>query len=143
MSRPRIPSEVLDVRGSFLVHPAREEARRHEPTSNCPLGEPPARLSAEIQAIWHEISADLLPGVGKKSDRLAFEVLCRLVNKLRLGTIRITELNAMVSLCGRFAMTPSDRSKVAVDAEPSTALTRFLANHKSELSKTGQLKSDA
>jgi hypothetical protein len=39
------------------------------------------------------------------------------------------ELNAMVSLCGRFGMTPSDHSKIAVDAPPSTELTRFINSH--------------
>ena len=72
------------------------------------------------------MAEQLLPGVGKRSDRQMFEVLIRLIAKLRKGTIRMMELNALVSLCGRFAMTPADRSKVAVSAEPSTALTRFL-----------------
>jgi hypothetical protein len=48
---------------------------------------------------------------------------------LRQGVERIMELNAMVSLCGRFGMTPSDRSKIAVDAPPSTKLTRFINSH--------------
>jgi hypothetical protein len=48
---------------------------------------------------------------------------------LRQGVEGIMELNAMVSLCGRFGMTPSDRSKIAVDAPPSTKLTRFINSH--------------
>jgi hypothetical protein len=60
-----------------------------------------------------------------------FEALCRLIYKMRVGSLRIMELNAMVSLCGRFAMSPADRSKVAVDAAPSSALTRFLARQSS------------
>jgi hypothetical protein len=126
MARPRTPTEVLDVRGSFIVHPSREKERQAEPVSDRALGEPPSRLDAETQAVWREVSSELLPGVGKESDRQMFEVLIRLLAKMRKGTIRIMELNALVSLCGRFAMTPSDRSKVAVGAEPSTALTRFL-----------------
>lgn len=126
MARPRIPTEVLDARGSFIPHPEREKTREHEPTTDKPLGEPPARLDTETQTIWREVAEQLLPGVGKRSDRQMFEVLIRLIAKLRKGTIRMMELNALVSLCGRFAMTPADRSKVAVSAEPSTALTRFL-----------------
>jgi hypothetical protein len=61
-----------------------------------------------------------------------FEVLVLLVVKLRAAKIRIMELNALISLCGRFGMTPSDRSKVAVNAEPSNALTKFLSTYKSD-----------
>ena len=35
----------------------------------------------------------------------------------------------MVSLCGRFGMTPSDRSNIAFDAPPSTKLARFINSH--------------
>lgn len=136
MSRPRTPTELLDVRGSFLVHPSREDARKNEPTSNRPLGDPPERLDAEVQAVWHEVAAQMLPGVCKESDRTMFEALCRLIYKMRVGTIRIMELSALTSLCGRFAMTPADRSKVAVDASPSSALTRFLAKQSSSQTPT-------
>jgi len=46
---------------------------------------PPARLDSEVQAVWREVSAQLLPGVGKESDRTMFEVLVRLVAKMRAG----------------------------------------------------------
>jgi len=124
MARPRTATAVLDTRGSFLQHPAR--VRPFEPDTDKPLGEPPERLTPEVQTVWQEVSAQLLPGVGKESDRTMFEVLCRLIYKMRTGNIKIMELNSMVSLCARFAMTPSDRSKVAVGSQPSSALTRFL-----------------
>jgi hypothetical protein len=128
MSRPRTATAILETRGSFIQHPSREAARAHEPDTDKPLGNPPARLTPEVQEVWREIAAQMLPGVCKESDRTMFEALCRLVYKMRTGTIKIMELNALVSLCGRFAMSPSDRSKVAVGSEPSSALTRFLNN---------------
>jgi phage terminase small subunit len=131
MSRPRIPTEVLSARGSFIANPSREEEREHEPVSDRPLGDPPARLSAEVQAIWQEVAEQLPHGVAKRSDRQLFEILCLLINKLRKAKIRVMELSALVSLCGKFAMSPSDRSKVAVNAEPSNALTKFLSTYKS------------
>jgi hypothetical protein len=78
------------------------------------------------------VALELLPGVGKRSDRQLFEVLCRMLNKMRQGTIRIMEVNALVSLAGQFAMSPSARSKVTTDAEPSSALTRFFNAQKSQ-----------
>jgi len=131
MSRPRTPTEILDVRGSFIANPARAHEREHEPTSDRPLGEPPARLSEECKAVWHEVAAQMLPGVCKVSDRQMFEVLVRLIAKIRAGAIRMTELSTLISLCGRFAMSPADRSKVTVSAESSTSLTRFLASRSS------------
>ena len=63
------------------------------------------------------------------ADRTMFEVLTRLVAKLRAKKIRIMELTCLISLCGRFGMTPSDRSKVAVNAEPSNSLTAFVQSY--------------
>jgi hypothetical protein len=80
--------------------------------------------------VWVEIADQLPAGIACVSDRQMFEVLVRLVVKLRAGKIRIMELSCLISLCGRFGMTPSDRSKVAVNAEPSNALTRFLNTYK-------------
>lgn len=131
MSRPRTPTEILDARGSFIANPYLEKAREAEPVIKEPLGEPPARLTAEVQAIWQEVAEELPVGVVKRSDRQLFEVLCLLIDKLRKGKIRIMELSCLISLCSKFAMSPSDRSKVAVNAEPSNALTRFLNSYKS------------
>ena len=119
MSRPRTPTETLQVRGAFIANPSREEARKHEPKSDRPLGDPPARLDEEHKAIWQEIADELAHGVVKRSDRQAFELLVRMTHKLRNAKLRISEVPALVSLYGRFGMTPSDRSKVAVNAEPS------------------------
>jgi len=132
MSRPRIPTVMLDSRGSFIANPSRERARVGEPVSDRPLGDPPERLDAEAKAVWSEIAEQLPSGVACVSDRQMFEVLVLLVVKLRAAKIRIMELNALISLCGRFGMTPSDRSKVAVNAEPSNALTKFLSTYKSD-----------
>lgn len=131
MSRPRIPTEMLDARGSFIAQPSREKARAGEPITDRPLGDPPERLDADCKAVWVEIADQLAPGVACVSDRQMFEVLVRLVVKLRAGKIRIMELSCLISLCGRFGMTPSDRSKVTVNAEPSNALTRFLKTYQS------------
>jgi hypothetical protein len=131
MGRPRIPTAIQETKGYYISNPSR--AHPFEPDTDKPLGNPPARLSADVQTVWHEVAAELLPGVGKESDRTMFEVLIRLIYKMRVGTIRIMELTALVSLCGRFGMSPADRSRIAVGAEPSNALTRFLNTRASSL----------
>lgn len=129
MSRPRVPTEILSARGAFLANPSREKDRAHEPVPDRPLGDPPERLDADCKAVWAEIADQLPPGVACVADRTMFEVLTRLVAKLRAKKIRIMELTCLISLCGRFGMTPSDRSKVAVNAEPSNSLTAFVQSY--------------
>ncbi|MGA2235032.1 MAG: hypothetical protein ABSG23_06120 [Terriglobales bacterium] len=132
MPKPRVPTVMLEASGSFLAHPSRQKDRANEPVSDRPLGDPPEHLDAQAKAVWVEIADQLPPGVACVSDRIMFEVLVRLAVKLRAGKIRIMELNALISLCGRFGMTPADRSKVAANAEPSNALTKFLSTYKAE-----------
>jgi phage terminase small subunit len=121
---------MLDARGSFIANPCLAKGREHEPVVDRPLGDPPERLDGGCKAVWVEIADHLAPGVACVSDRTMFEVLVLLVVKLRAAKIRIMELNALISLCARFGMTPSDRSKVAVNSEPSNALTKFLSTYK-------------
>jgi hypothetical protein len=126
MGRPCTPTAVLDARGSFLKNPGRK--RLNEPTTDRPLGDPPTHISHEQSAVWLDLADELLPGVGKRSDRTAFELLVRLVAKMRDGTQRMSEMTAMVSLLGQFAMTPSSRSKVAVEKPAESSLSAFLRN---------------
>jgi phage terminase small subunit len=124
MSRPRTPTAVLNTKGTFLKHPERK--RTGEPTTDRPLGGPPKHLDDEQRKTWQEIKRQLLPGVAKHSDRVMFEALVRLVTKMRLGTLSAQGLNQMIQLSSRFAMTPSDRSKVIVDSKPESKLQNFL-----------------
>jgi len=130
MGRLRVPTAVLDARGSFIANPCLKDKRVGEPMPDRPLGDAPERLGEDCKAVWSEIAAQLAPGVACISDRQMFEVLCLLINKLRKNTIRMMELTCLISLCGKFGMSPSDRSKVVVNAEPSNALTRFLQTYK-------------
>src|ERR1035441_435196 len=104
MSRPFVPTAIAEVKGTFIAHP--ERARSAEPcvSSIPPLGPPPLHLTEEESNIWIEVSDQLLPGVGKESDRIAFECLVVMIGRMRLGVLKATEMMSLVSLCGRFAM---------------------------------------
>ena len=67
-------------------------------------------------------SHNLPPGVGKVSDRHAFEMLVRLMAKERADSINNNERGQLIKLLGSFGMTPADRSKISID---STALDEF------------------
>jgi hypothetical protein len=124
MGRPRTPTAVLDAKGAFIKDPQRK--RPNEPSTDRPLGKAPEHLSENEQALWDEIRKRLLPGVAKRSDRDAFESLVLLKARERSGLILPAERGQLIALYGRFAMTPSDRSKVFVDAKPKSALSDFL-----------------
>jgi hypothetical protein len=125
MPRPAMPTEIQDAKGYFVAHPERK--RDAEPTDNRPLGNAPRWLTPEQVEVWTDLADDLLPGVGKRSDRTAFEQLVRLVCQMRTNQpMMAADRTAMVSLLGRFAMTPADRSKVAVTEAPKSALDSFL-----------------
>jgi hypothetical protein len=50
---------------------------------------------------------------------------------MRTDTINRSELSSLITLTGRFAMNPADRSKVAVEKQEKSKLQDFL-NRKSQ-----------
>jgi len=126
MGRNRIPTAIQDAKGAFLKDPQR--ARPDEPTSNRPLGSPPKYLTKEQKKVWKELSAQLLPGVAFESDRTMFELLVRLKEEMinRYAGMRSADKSLLKDISARFAMSPSDRSKVSVEAPKEGALDKFL-----------------
>jgi hypothetical protein len=127
MSRPRKPTAILEASGAFIKDPQRR--RPYEPRATTPLGSPPERLEAREQEIWYEIAAQLAKGVGTGADRPAFEVLVCLMAMFRheRGKMNTALVSVLISLLGKFGLTPADRSKISVppDDEPDT-LEEFL-----------------
>jgi hypothetical protein len=126
MGRNRTPTAIMDARGSFIANP--RYARPDEPQGDRPLGGPPKWLSKEEKAVWKDLAKQMLPGVVFFSDRGAFELLVRLTHKLRtqFATMKGVEMGQFIALCSRFAATPSDRSKVAVEQPKESSLSKFL-----------------
>lgn len=122
MARPRKPTSVLELTGQFKKHPERKRARKDEPTSNGPLGDPPKSFSSAEKSCWVEILELAHQGVLTKADRWAVEVACRIMAKIRAKDGGIGgrygasngEVTQLSNLLGRFGMTPADRSKVGV-----------------------------
>ncbi len=128
MGRIPVPTEILDAKGSFLKHP--ERRRPNEPQETRPLGNAPKYLTAEQKKLWGEIAHNLPPGVGKVSDRFAFEMLVRLMAKERADSINNNQRRQLIKLLGSFGMTPADRSKISVESPPLNRLQQFLAKSK-------------
>ena len=123
MARPRTPSNVLELRGSFKAQPSRR--RIAEPQPPYPVGDCPARLNDGERAAWDEIVSTCCPGVLTNADRLAVELAARLLSESwdmgrGFHDKRRTQLH---QLLGCFGMNPSDRTKIRV--EPPAKVNKF------------------
>jgi phage terminase small subunit len=130
MGRPRIPTAIQEAKGAFIHDPQR--ARPLEPKSDKSIGSPPKNLSPTEKAEWKSLVKQIPPGVLKESDRLMFGLLVRLASKLHSGAaMMVGETNQLISLSGKFALTPADRSKVSVEQPKKSELGDFLARQRS------------
>jgi hypothetical protein len=124
MGRNRKPTAQHELNGTYDVHPERRAARALEPKPIGPLGEPPKCFTVEggcsqytserLIALWHEMAAEMPPGVGTVSDRKLLEIACRLMLKIRTSGAKSGDYSEMDKLLGKLAMTPADRSKVNI-----------------------------
>jgi hypothetical protein len=138
MARPRTPTAQLEARGAFLKHPERERVGSEVLEAQPGLEFPRKGLAKNLVPIWLEIKGYLAPGVLKQSDGPAFETLVRLVaierGMRKIGKVKFPltdpERGQMIKLFSLFGMTPSDRSKVHVDAPKESAIAKFLRRSK-------------
>lgn len=132
MGRTHTPTAILDARGGFIKHP--ERRRPNEPQSIRPLGPPPKYLCAPQKKIWKEVAKRLAPGVATEADRDAFEMMVRLTCDIRNDSpdhpFTGVQRGNLIQLWSRFAMTPADRSKVAVEKPKESALDNFMRRRK-------------
>ena len=81
MPRPRKPLEMLELTGHYRSD--RHSQRRHAPKSDRPIGDPPACLAPDEAACWREFVGNAPAGVLTSGDRVALEVLARLLARWR------------------------------------------------------------
>lgn len=114
MARPRKPSAVLQLKGAFNKDPQRK--RDAEPVPSDGIGDPPDHFAVAHCKAWHEVVSIAPPGVLFNSDRLALEMFVCLLVEFRGNPngFHQAKLGRLESLCGKFGMTPSDRSKIIV-----------------------------
>lgn len=111
MGRPRIPSNVLELKGAFDKNPQR---RREDPKVEAGLGAPPDYFNEAESEIWREIEASAPEGVLARSDRIAVEMLVSLLVKFRAReSLKAAERAHMLNLLSRLGLTAADRSRVA------------------------------
>jgi phage terminase small subunit len=114
MGAPKKPMALRVIAGTDKKNKHRNN--NDEPVPTCGIGPAPKHLNPKQRAIWDEIVGMSCPGVLGESDRIALEMLCRLVHDMRdysnlFNAARYTQLSGML---GRFGMTPSDRTRIVV-----------------------------
>lgn len=134
MARPRLPSNVLHLRGSYKTHPARERTDAEgcgpfDPT-------PPAHLPLPVQRAWTHLVERLPHIVLTASDAICIEQAARVLAGIwhldaTLGphaaaTREFKALNdALARWLGELGMTP--RARTAFAATPEAKATGFAA----------------
>lgn len=113
MARPSKPTAVLELVGAFKKNPQRKRVNEPRPTAG--IGKFTDGPTT-VPEIWDEIVAQTVPGVMTISDRVALEIVCRLLAEIRINPndISVGKATALCNLLGRFGLTPADRAKVTV-----------------------------
>jgi hypothetical protein len=137
MARPLTPTAVLEQNGAYEHDPQRRAARENEPVPSGPLGLAPERFTPFQRAAWIELEEIALPGVLANSDRVIVEMYCQLVARLRgerddegyARPLKAAEFTLLLTILGRFGMTPSDRARLKgiPAANPKKARNRYEA----------------
>lgn len=116
MPRPRQPTNILALKGTFKHNPDRGRAREAEPVALGELKDPPEGMPEEVVARWQEIVRLCHKGVLCEVDALIVEQTAYLLHQLRAARWEVAPaVMARYEMClGRLGMTPADRSRVAV-----------------------------
>ncbi|SRR5581483_6626835 len=111
MARPRTPTRILELKGAFRKHP--ERRRPGEPKPTGPIGDPPEHLSDAEKALWYEIVGNLPSGVAANCDRLAMEIMAKLMLRFRAEEdCPLAVVERLDRLLDRFGMNPSGRARL-------------------------------
>lgn len=115
MARPRIPTKILDARGSFRRHPERKRPDEPEAVGPFPR-DPPNHLTDSEISCWREIIGITPAGVLTGSDTVTVETIAVLLAEFRRDRdeMDIARLSRMTNLLDKIGCSPSGRAKLVV-----------------------------
>ena len=114
MPQVRKPQALREIQGTANDHPGRQNKEQPLPTKG--IGPAHKSLTEYEAEIWDEVVGISYAGVLGEADRVALEMMCRLIAEMRLDFVEMTaaKITQLSQLIGRFGMTPSDRTKIVV-----------------------------
>lgn len=110
MGRPRTPSNVLELRGSFKTHPERRREDLAGVGAFNPM--PPPDLLASLVPYWKKIVDQINPVVLTASDVSSVSVMARILCQFEL-TGDLQHAKELRQWFAQFGMTPVGRTKIA------------------------------
>lgn len=129
MSRPRTPTQTLELQGAFKKNPQRT---RVDPASAGDIGEPPSYFNESQRYAWNEVVEIAPRGVLTAADRLLVEMTARLQVEFRYGVMDAQEMGRLMACYAKLGLGPVDRAKLAVAPEKKKTgpnpLAEFLPN---------------
>lgn len=129
MGRPRKPTNILELTGTFGKNPARRKERANEPKDLDGLGDPPKRLSGEQLKAWIEIVENAPFGVLTKGDRHSVEITAVLLAEFwEYGAeMKGSNLSLLNTSLAKLGMNPSDRTRVTVkESKKENPFSKFI-----------------
>lgn len=112
MPNRKTTEETKVARGTM-----RNDRKNHNaPAGVGKIGPPPGHMSLTEQEAWKEILKKIPTGIATRADSFAFEVLVKLMVKLRTNTINGAEMTILMRSLSKFGLTPVDRDSVSVVA---------------------------
>ena len=114
MPNIRKPTAIKKILGTDKDHKSRQN--QNEPVPVRGIGPNHSSLNEYEAAIWDEVVGISYAGVLGEADRIALEMMCRLIAEMRLDFEEMTaaKITQLSQLLGRFGMTPSDRTKIVI-----------------------------
>lgn len=124
MSRPRTPTAILELRGSFSKHPERARERAGEPRPLNTLGPPRVSLKTKEKAVWNELRTE---GFWLTSaDAFMVEIASSLMAQHRAGEIDNPARSLLISTLSKLGFGPTERSKLKVlDTPKASGFAKF------------------
>jgi hypothetical protein len=124
MPAQRVPTAVLEARGSFGKNPQRLKEREDEPRPKSPLGEPPEEFlnpnsptAKDHLRAWDDIVRMVPDGVLTSADWAMVELTARTLVLSRRPGSKTSDRNLLKELLGKLGCNPADRTKVRVERE--------------------------
>ena len=114
MPNPKKPMALRELHGTAHRNKQREVDSPAVATRG--IGPPGQVLTENQRAIWDEVVGISYAGVMGEGDRIALELMCRLIEEMRLNftDMSASKLSQLNSILSKFGMTPSDRTKITV-----------------------------
>ena len=114
MPRPRKPAHLKAIQGTDRIN--KQRLNINEPREIGEIGEAPSYFNQAERDTWEEIKSIMYEGVAGTADRVALELLTRLMVEYRSApeNFQAAKLTIIGKLLSSFCMNPSDRTRVSI-----------------------------